>query len=86
MPSADLGFKEQPLLEAVHDFDILLCRGEWEALLAENRLIKGHPAPLQRPPDRRQNPYPYLVVATRDFPRVFVAEPTIGDDRQVAAK
>src|SRR5436190_21932794 len=31
--SAQLGLKKQPMLEIIHDFELLLCDGEWEALL-----------------------------------------------------
>src|SRR5262245_7764499 len=40
IPSADLGFVKQPLLEAVADFDVIECESEWEAMLMESRLIK----------------------------------------------
>ncbi|TVQ79473.1 MAG: excinuclease ABC subunit UvrC [Phycisphaeraceae bacterium] len=72
VPSADLGHKKQPMLELVHDFDILLCEGEWEALLTENRLIKDtRPRFNVRLVDDKT--FPYLVITTReDFPRVFV--------------
>lgn len=72
VPSADLGPKKQPMLEIVHDFDILECEGEWEALLAENRLIKDiRPKFNARLIDDKT--FPYLAVTQReDFPRVFV--------------
>lgn len=72
VPSADLGGRKRPMLEVVHDFDVLLCDGEWEALLTENRLIKDiHPRFNTRLTDDKT--FPYLVVTTReDFPRVFV--------------
>jgi len=77
VPSADLGPRKQPMLDLVEDFDTLECEGEWEALLAENRLIKDlHPrfnADL-----RDDKTFPYLVVTQReDFPRVVITrEPT----------
>jgi excinuclease ABC subunit C len=40
VPSTELGFAKQPMLEVVHDFEVLECESEWEALLTENRLIK----------------------------------------------
>ncbi|MEM7229152.1 MAG: nucleotide excision repair endonuclease, partial [Planctomycetota bacterium] len=40
VPSADLGYKKQGLLDAVVDFEFIVCEGEWEALLMEARLIK----------------------------------------------
>lgn len=72
VPSADLGFKKQPMLDVVHDFEVLPCEGEWEALLAENRLIKDiQPRFNERLTDDKT--YPYLVVTQReDFPRVFI--------------
>lgn len=73
VPSADLGFKKQPMLDVVADFDVLECEGEWEALLAENRLIKDiKPRFNVRLTDDKT--FPYLVVTQReDFPRVFVS-------------
>jgi excinuclease ABC subunit C len=86
VPSADLGFKKQPMLEVVHDFDVLLCQGEWEALLAENRLIKDiKPRFNIRLVDDKS--FPYLVVTQReDFPRVFVTRNPTGltEDGSVA--
>ncbi len=72
VPSADLGFKKQPMLDVVHDFDVLHCEGEWEALLTENRLIKDiKPRFNVRLTDDKT--FPYLVITQReDFPRVFV--------------
>lgn len=72
VPSADLGPKKQPMLELVHDVDTIVCDGEWEALLAENRLIKdiGPRFNVRLTDDKT---YPYLVITQReDFPRVYV--------------
>jgi excinuclease ABC subunit C len=78
VPSADLGHKKQPMLEVVHDFDVLLCAGEWEAMLTENRLIKDiKPRYNVRLVDDKT--FPYLVVTQReDFPRVFVTRNPTG--------
>lgn len=72
VPSADLGPKKQPMLEVVHDFEVIPCEGEWEALLTENRLIKDtRPRFNIRLTDDKT--FPYLVVTQReDFPRVTV--------------
>jgi len=72
VPSADLGPKKQPMLELIDDFDVIECEGEWEALLAENRLIKDiHPRFNTRLTDGKS--FPYLVVTMRDdFPGVFI--------------
>ncbi|MBY0263699.1 MAG: UvrB/UvrC motif-containing protein, partial [Phycisphaerales bacterium] len=72
VPSADLGYKKQPMLELVHDFDHLVCEGEWEALLTENRLIKDiSPRFNVRLTDDKT--FPYLAVTLReDFPRVYI--------------
>lgn len=72
VPSADLGPKKQTMLEVVHDFEVLECEGEWEALLAENRLIKDiSPRFNVRLTDGKT--YPYLAVTMKeDFPRVYV--------------
>ena len=72
VPSADLGPKKQPMLELVDDFDTVECEGEWEALLAENRLIKDiHPQFNVRLTDDKT--FPYVVITWRDdFPGVFI--------------
>ncbi len=74
LPSADLGFKKQPMLEVVHDFDTIECETEWEALLTENRLIKDvKPAPRFNVRLKDDKSFPYLAITLReDFPRVFV--------------
>ena len=77
IPSADLGPKKQPMLALIKDFDVIECEGEWEALLAENRLIKDiHPRFNVSLTDDKT--YPYLVISMRDdFPGVFITrEPT----------
>ncbi len=74
VPSADLGFKKQPMLDVVVDFDIIECETEWEALLVEARLVKDlKPAPRFNTRLKDGKTFPYLVVTTReDYPRVFV--------------
>lgn len=85
VPSADLGDKKQKLLDHVHDFEVLVCESEWEALLTENRLIKDiKPRYNVRLTDGKT--FPYLVVTTReDFSRVFVTRNPggVGEDGQV---
>jgi excinuclease ABC subunit C len=78
VPSTDLGFHKQPMLEVVHDFEVLVCESEWEALLTENRLIKDtKPRFNVRLVDDKT--FPYLVVTQReDFPRVFVTRNPTG--------
>lgn len=72
VPSADLGPGKQPMLEVIEDFETLSCEGEWEALLAENRLIKDiKPRFNVRLTDDKT--FPYLAITMReDFPRVEV--------------
>lgn len=72
IPSAELGPKKAPMLDLVHSFDVLLCRGEWEALLTEARLIKDiRPRFNERLTDDKT--FPYLAVTTRDdFPGVYI--------------
>lgn len=72
VPSADLGYPKSRLLDLVHDFEILICESEWEALLTENRLIKDvRPKFNIRLTDDKT--FPYLAVTQREpFPRVFV--------------
>ena len=70
--SGGLGPKKLPMLDVIHDFDIIECEGEWEALLTENRLIKDiHPRFNARLTDDKT--FPYLVITTReDFPGVYI--------------
>jgi len=72
VPSADLGPKKTPMLDVVHDIEILECASEVEALLAEARLIKDtKPHYNSRQSDDKT--FPYLVVTLRDdFPGVYV--------------
>jgi excinuclease ABC subunit C len=58
----------------------LVCSGEWEALLTENRLIKDiKPKYNARLTDDKS--FPYLVVTQReDYPRVFVTRNPTGVD------
>ena len=85
VPSADLGPKKQPMLDIVHDFEVLECQSEWEALLTENRLIKDiHPKFNESLRDDKT--FPYLVITTRDeFPGVFVTR-TPADPEYAGAK
>ena len=78
VPSADLGLRKQPMLDVVEDFETIECAGEWEALLAENRLIKDiKPRFNERLVDDKS--FPYLVVTQKeDFPRVFVTRDPAG--------
>ncbi|MCL4221525.1 MAG: UvrB/UvrC motif-containing protein [Phycisphaerales bacterium] len=80
VPSAELGFKKSGLLDEVHTFDYLVCEGEWEALLTENRLIKDiKPKYNERLTDDKT--FPYLVITQReDYPRVFVTRNPAGID------
>ena len=70
--SADLGPKKQPMLDLVEDFEVLECEGEWEALLAEARLIKDtRPRFNERLTDDKS--FPYLAITMRDeFPGVYI--------------
>jgi excinuclease ABC subunit C len=70
--SADLGIKKQPMIEVIHDFDFLVCDGEWEALLTENRLIKDI-RPRFNTDLTDDKTFPYLAVTVNEeFPRVFI--------------
>ncbi len=72
IPSAQLGPAKQPMLKLIHEFDVIECQGEWEALLTENRLIKDI-RPRFNAMLMDDKTYPYLVVTTRDeFPRILV--------------
>ncbi len=77
LPSTDLGPRKTPMLGEVVEFSTLECEGEWEALLAENRLIKDlHPKYNDLLKDDKT--FPYLVITLRDdFPGVYITrEPT----------
>lgn len=78
VPSADLGPAKQPMLELIQDFEFVECESEWEALLAENRLIKDvHPRFNANLTDGKT--FPYLVITQReDFPRVFITRNPTG--------
>lgn len=80
VPSADLGPAKQPMLDQVDDFDVIVCEGEWEALLTENRLIKDiHPKFNARLTDGKS--FPYLVITMRDdFPGVFITREPMADE------
>ncbi|MCE9591676.1 MAG: excinuclease ABC subunit UvrC [Planctomycetes bacterium] len=72
LASTDLGPKKQRMLELIESFDTIECEGEWEALLAENRLIKDiHPRFNAMLTDDKT--FPYLVITLRDdYPGVFI--------------
>lgn len=72
LASTDLGPRKQPMLGEVVEFSTLECEGEWEALLAENRLIKDlHPKYNDLLKDDKT--FPYLAVTMReDFPGVHI--------------
>lgn len=74
VPSADLGFKKEPMLDVVEDFDVIECEGEWEALLMESRLIKDlKPPPRYNVRLKDGKSFPYLAITQKEpFPRVFV--------------
>ena len=71
-PATDLGPKKQQMLELIEDFDVIECEGEWEALLAENRLIKDlHPRFNVRQTDDKT--FPYLAISTREqYPGAYI--------------
>lgn len=72
LPSADLGPRKQPMLEVIESFECIESAAEWEALLAEARLIKDlRPKFNVLLTDGKS--YPYLAVTVRDdFPGVHV--------------
>ena len=78
LPSTDLGPWKNKLLDEVHSFDTFTTDTAWEALLAENRLIKDiHPAYNAAQKDDRT--FPYLIVTMgEDYPRVFVSRNPTG--------
>ncbi len=83
--STDLGHRKSRMLEAIEDFDVIECEGEWEALLLESRLVKDiRPRFNERLVDDKT--FPYLAVTVKDeFPGVFVTR-NPADDRFKGAK
>ncbi len=79
VPSADLGSRKHPMLDAVRNFDVLECEAEWEALLLETRLIKDiQPRFNEAMTDDKS--FPYLAVTVRDeFPGVYVTRDPSSD-------
>ena len=78
LASTDLGPRKNKLLDEVHSFETFVTQTPWEALLAENRLIKDI-KPRYNAAQRDDRTYPYLVVTMReDYPRVFVSRNPTG--------
>ncbi len=72
LPSTDLGPRKQPMLDLIQDFETFTCEGEWEALLAENRLIKDI-KPRFNAAQTDDKTFPYLAITMReDYPGVYV--------------
>ncbi len=72
LPSTDLGPRKQPLISKIDAFEIIETAAEWEALLAEARLIKDL-RPRFNVMLTDDKSYPYLAITTRDdFPGVYV--------------
>ena len=70
--NVDLGPRKQPMLDLIHDFDIVPCQSEWEAVLAEARLIKDT-HPRFNTMMRDDKTWPYLAITIReDFPGVYI--------------
>lgn len=72
LASTDLGPRKQPMLASVASFEVIETEAEWEALLAEARLIKDlRPRFNVLLTDGKS--YPYLAVTSKDdFPGVYV--------------
>ncbi|MFK7759936.1 MAG: UvrB/UvrC motif-containing protein [Phycisphaerales bacterium] len=78
IPSTDLGPRKNKMLDEVHTFEVFKTDTAWEALLAENRLIKDI-KPKYNAAQRDDKTYPYLVVTfNEDYPRVFVSRNPTG--------
>ena len=78
LPSTDLGPRKNKMLAEVHTFEVFKTDTAWEALLAENRLIKDI-KPHYNAAQKDDRTYPYLVVTTgEDYPRVFVTRNPTG--------
>ncbi len=72
LPSTDLGPRKQPMLARITSFEVIETEAEWEALLAESRLIKDL-RPRFNVMLTDDKSYPYLAATMRDdFPGVYV--------------
>lgn len=63
--------KTERMVSLVHDFDIILCDTEIEALTLENTLIKKH-TPKYNIKLKDAKSYPYLALSGGSFPRLSV--------------
>jgi excinuclease ABC subunit C len=72
LASTDLGPRKQPLLSCIAEFEVIELESEWEALLAEARMIKDlRPRFNVMLTDGKS--YPYLAITVKDdFPGVYV--------------
>lgn len=72
LASTDLGPRKQPLLCCIAEFEVIELESEWEALLAEARMIKDlRPRFNVMLTDGKS--YPYLAITVKDdFPGVYV--------------
>lgn len=78
LPSADLGNRKNRMRHSVHTIETFRTDTSWEALLAENRLIKDIQPPFNVA-QRDDRTFPYLVVTMgEDYPRVFVSRNPTG--------
>lgn len=72
--------KTERMVEAVYDFDTILCDSEMEALSLENTLIKQYnPRYNIRLKDAKS--YPYLRLDTGAYPRIWVDRDRRGEGR-----
>ncbi|MBL4808569.1 MAG: UvrB/UvrC motif-containing protein [Phycisphaerales bacterium] len=72
LPSTDLGPRKNKMLNEVHTFEVFKTDTAWEALLAENRLIKDI-KPKYNTSQKDDKTYPYLIITNNeDYPRIFV--------------
>lgn len=69
--------KTAALVEKIHDFDIILCDTEAQALILEASLIKEK-KPRYNISLRDDKSYPYVEVTKETFPRIFSSRPTQG--------
>lgn len=72
LASTDLGPRKQPMRALIDDIEVIETEAEWEALLAEARLIKDL-RPRFNVMLTDDKTFPYLAVTMRDeFPGVYV--------------
>ena len=70
--------KTRKMVSNIADFDIIVCRSEFEALVLENSMIKKY-KPKYNILLKDGKSYPVIRITNEDFPRVFKTRRIIKD-------